>query len=201
MRRVGMLFRGVVCGVAILSLLFTFSVPAAHAQMAADATVQVKIQGNIKVFDGDDKIDTEKGKVKAPGILRTIGANGFGGFDYDINALDDTGPGVACGEINVGTLSTRGSDELTALGDYLVTSVDFSDLPTDTELFGDFNAKVKFNKDDELVKAISKGATAEFFDTAAGETLGYGKKTTITLKKKEFDNLAKKFDLECDDPT
>jgi hypothetical protein len=196
MKKVGMFF---ICGVAVLSLLFTFSVPAAHAQVGAldDCIGLSKIAGNFKVFD-TDTLEKEKGVLKGAVILRNAGANAFSGFDYFINVITETGAGNTCGELSIGILQTRGSSEATAEGFGGLFSSDFpDDLEADTFLFFDFIAKVNADKGNIKSAAAIAGLEVD----SSGDTLGYSKASKFQFKKKDFEKVAKKAELLCDDPT
>ena len=165
-------FGGVVCGVAILSLLCIFSVPMANAQ---------KLE-----FDGEAKakgtlVETlTAAKVKAGGkfyvrIAEVARPSTCGGIQYEISEVEDD-----CDLRPLGWVDTCGANETTAWG-----RLEFEDVPNAGQTIICFFNGVVGNKN-----LNSKGFSC-WVDDGGPFNIMLGSKFKFQAKEK---NIAKKLD-------
>jgi len=170
-------------GVPALALLCFFSAPMVQAQVLDGTTHQVKLSSSAVVLDPGFVFIKEGGKAAAPAVLRSTGPNGVtGGFDYDINLLDDTGSGFLCGEETIGTLSTYTGENAA------IVDLDIGDFPeTGQTLIGRLFAQVKTMPGKTGLKTVAGWAEVE--DGVPPDPDGISKKAQLTAKEKAPEKL------------
>ena len=179
MERVRMIF----CGVAILSLLFIFSVPLSHAQLQFMG--QLKVKGNLV---HNHPLVQNPGGLKAYIISQDEGfATGFctGGNAYEIFYIIDPN---TCANIYLGWVDTCGGAEANG-----VAYVRFYDVPNVgevTECY--FNGPVKANT---LFKSLGNECDIWTYDPGTGDLvswLGMSQKMKFQLKQLSQKKFVKK---------
>jgi len=171
-------------GATALALLCFFSAPMVQAQVLDGTTHQVKLSSSAVVFVPGTGFVKEGGKETAAVVLRSTGFNAVtGGFNYNINVLDDTGP--VCGEETIGTLSTyTGETEG-------IVDLNIPDFPGPGQtLIGRLFAQVKTKPGKTGLKTVA--GWAEVGDFAPPDPDGISKKAKLTAKEKAPEKL-----VEC----
>jgi len=176
----------VLCGLAILSFLFAFGVPVAHAQNLDRIMGQAQFKTSIYTHAPVAKV-TEGGK----GYVMLF-ENGFAsicsvlGFSYDIVLIENPDQvGAACALTLIGFLDTC-SGETSAVG-----FIGVDEIPESSTNYAEcfFNGPVT-----NFQKFSSKGGECDLYD-AGDNWIGISKKATMKFKEK---NLAKK--VKCTMP-
>ena len=173
----------VLCGVAILSLLFAFAVPVAHGQaggfdIAGQGKFKVKGYTNagVQTFSGGGK-----GLVvlfENAGVSMCDGA----GFSYDVVVIDNYDEeGAPCDLIQIGILDTCLGEE-SAVGFLIV-----DEIPDGTTNYVEcyFNGPVN-----NLTKFGSKAGYCDLYD-AGDNWLGLSKTAKFSVKEKNIDKKVK----------
>jgi len=155
-----------------------------QAQVLDGTTHQLKINGSFAGIEdaNNPRIDRGGGSDTVPVVLRQDVANGAtGGFDYNINLLDNN-----CDESTIGTLSTY-TGENEAIG--VLTIPDFPD--PGLTLVGQFFAKVKTKPGKTSFQSV-----AGWFELEAGvafDPIGISKKANVKAQEKTPEKLG----LQC----
>lgn len=171
----------VLCGVAILSLLFAFGVPVAHGQ---DFEIDGRAQFNTKIYT---HADVEEVKAGGKGYVMLFGNTedslcDGAGFSYDIVLIENADQeGVACVLTLLGFLDTCSGEE-SAVG---IIRVD--EIPEDSTNYADcfFNGAV-----DNGQTFSSKGAECDLYDVDEN-WIGISKNAKFKLKEKNLEDKIK----------
>ena len=181
--------------IVALALLCLFSAPTVQAQVLEDTVHLVTLNAAAVELTPGFTFSKTGGKVAGPVVLRDPVANSTGGFDYDINILGDTGPGLDCAEVTIGTLSTYTVAEDVALGELDTPAVVEIPEPGLT-LFAHFFAQVKTNPSKPGKSSFkSVAGWAEVQVVAAGTPTPEG--ITKKLKVKAKERTPEKLGLQC----
>ena len=185
MKRVKILMSCVVA----LALVPFLCAPIVQAQVLENTTHELKLSASAVVLGPGFVFERTGGKVAGPVVLRNPVANGTGGFDYEIRLLIDMGPGL-CDETNIiGTLSTYGPNENTALGVLNIVGLDIPE--PGLNLFGDFFAQVKPTLGKASFKSVA--GWAEVTGAPGPDPDGITKKFGVKAKEKTTEKLG----LQC----
>ena len=169
----------VLCGLAILSLIFAFGVPVAHAQ-----NFEIDGQGQFKATMYTHDVQLVKAKGKGYVMLFENGelslCDGLG-YSYDILFIENADQeGVGCVIITLGFLDTC-SGEASAVGIIRVV---------DPEGSGDY-ALCWFNGPLKDLKTFgSKGGECDLYDLA-DNWIGISKTAGFKIKQKDLENKIK----------
>jgi hypothetical protein len=174
-------------GVVALALFCFFRAPMVQAQVLDGTTHQIKLSGSFAAVEPGMGFSKGGGSEGGAVVLRSTGPNAAtGGFDYDINVLDDTGPGI-CDEVGpIGTLSTyTGENEA-------IVDLDIDDFPEPGQtLIGRLFAQVKITPGKTGLKTVAGWAEVE--DGVPPDPDGISKKAQLKAKEKTLEKLG----LQC----
>ena len=170
----------VLSGLAILSLLFAFGVPVAHAQ-------NFEIDGKGQLQTTIYTHDVQHVKAKGKGYVM-LSENGLAsecdglGYSYDIVVIENPDEeGVACDTFLLGYLDTCSGEQSA------VATLAVDEIPDGTTNYAlcYFNGPVKNG-----AKFDSKGGECDLYD--AGDTwIGISKNAGFKLKEKNLENKIK----------
>jgi len=163
-------------------LLCLLGAPMAQAQLLDGTTHQAKLSSSAVVFAPGAGFVKEGGKVTVPLVFRSSGPNLVtGGFDYNINLLDDMGPGP-CGEVTLGTLSTYAGETAG------IVELDISEFPEPgLTLVGRLFGQVKTTPGKAGLKTVAGWAEVE--DGVPPDPDGISKKAQLKAKEKAPEKL------------
>jgi hypothetical protein len=174
MKRVNM----VLCGMAILSLVFAFGLPVAHSQ-ALDG-LEAQVQASLKwVTFVDQQNLGDKGK--APALLFENGGTSEcdgAGFSYDLVIIENyDAEGEDCNLVQIGVLDTCEGEESA------VADVEVDNTPIDTTNYAFIWATGPVKKFSDF---SSKAGESDLFDET-DTWIGIAKKAQLKLKEKALD--------------
>jgi hypothetical protein len=168
-----------------------------QAQDLANTTHEVKLSASaVSVLpSGPNEFVIERtgGKVAGPVVLRSTGANGdTGGFNYNINFLEEPTIGTDCDEETIGTLSTYNGAENLAFGELFIVG---KDVPEDgLNLFGSFFAQVKIKTGKSSFKSVAGWAEVVVDGVPGPDPDGMTKNFNVKGKEQTLQKLG----LQCD---